>query len=167
MGYAIRTVDTKYVEWRRFEDVFQDCAKPEWPGLLNTTRNAMMSVHQVDVNATKTLWNEPPVQREMFEGYPTTPNFTWGLWELSNVLVDQLGNRTTVAKALELSAAIRWKFDPNFNNGQPSQPCSGNGQVKLTNPGLWVNYDKEPARSDVSCECLPGWSGTECETGED
>jgi hypothetical protein len=167
MGYAVRTFDTKYVEWRPFRDVIVSCARPDTPflsGHLASVSRRIKPVRQIDANASGTIWERTPVQREMFDDYPNQPSFAYGVWEADNVLVTHVGNGTQIAKAYELSAAIRWRFDSSFGAGGTSQPCSGNGWVRLITPSFWQTFviGKQPSRADVRCECLSGWKGAEC-----
>ena len=164
MGYAVRTETARYVEWRHFNDAFTKCEAPDYPGLLPRTRARMTSVWQIDLAKTGTIWSLLPAQREMFENYPSTVDFTWGDWEKGNVLVDRLGNGDDIAIAHEMSSAIRWRFDPSFT-GQTSQPCSGNGWVRLVDRSLWTKFepDRQPEFADIRCECLTGWKGALCQ----
>jgi len=166
MGYAVRTTTTRYVEWRRFSDVFTRCQVPTWPGLATATRRRMKRVFQINANATGTVWTDLPFQREMFDDFPDSVDFQWGQWERENALVSRIGNTSDIVSALELSSAIRWRFDPSFTGGAPGQPCSGNGYVRLRNVTQWNSFNAQPSRADVKCECLSGFSGEECQTQE-
>ena len=161
MGFAVRIWGQKYVEWRPFADVHTKCTRPSWPGLTKNIRNLLKRVRQIDPARTGTRWDKLPVQREYFTDYKDNVRFRWGDWEHKNRLVDK--NPNTVADAIELSAAIKWRFDPSFSVGSPEQPCSGNGLVKLRNRAAWRDFSRDPKREDVECRCLPGWGGPQCD----
>jgi iduronate 2-sulfatase len=164
MGYTVRILNQKYVEWRPFNDVFTGCSRPTWPGMSKIDFQRLRPVRQMDVNRTGTVWSKLPVQRELFQDYQDDDsNGQWGQWERSNALVDNLHDQSRIITALELSAAIRWRFDPSFARNSPEQPCSGNGYVRLSNKGLWASFDRQPERSDVECQCIGAWSGDECQ----
>jgi len=163
MGFMVRTVDTKYVEWRHFQDYFTTCARPNWPRFNKVFVAKTMPVWQIDPTKTFTIWNRNAVQREMFENYPTTTDFQWGDWEMENVLVSRLGNQNDTVTALQLSVAIRWRFDPTFAPQGASEPCSGNGYVRLSNPSLWTNFNVQPSFQQVYCLCFNAWTGAICD----
>lgn len=162
MGYMVRTSSAKYVEWRPFNDVFVGCRKPSWNGLPEKLQRQFLSVNQIDPTRTGASWNQIPVQRELFTDYSINPTFTWGEWEKSNTLVDNNGDQSTIADALEFGAAIRWRFDPTFAPGSAVQPCSGNGVVKLKNRTAWTDLSRDPSFDDVFCDCVAPWSGPLC-----
>lgn len=162
MGYMARTVGEKYVEWRHFVDSFTTCERPTWPGLSSKQRSQLKKMWQIDSNLTQAVWTQPAAQRELFTDYQTsTTPLVWSSWEFGNALVG--GNQTKVVQSLEMSAAIRWRFDSEFN-GVAQQPCGGHGLVKLRTPAKWTNYLMQPARADVRCQCVRGWTGSECQT---
>lgn len=163
IGYMVRTVEKKYVEWRPFQDKFTQCAKPMWPKQTSAITKRLKKMWQIDAAETHTLWNESPaVQRELFDDYRNTQPIKWSNWEFENVLVHK--RHADVLLALEMSAAIRWRFDPEFTErGVAEEPCSGHGKVRLRFPQRWNGYLTQPARGDVKCECLQGWYGEECE----
>ncbi|KAH9256386.1 hypothetical protein BASA81_005643 [Batrachochytrium salamandrivorans] len=162
MGYMVRTIGEKYVEWRHFTDSFTKCDRPNWPGLSSKQRNRLSKMWQIDSNLTQAVWTQPAAQRELFTDYQTSSiPLVWSNWEFNNALLD--GNQTKIIQSLEMSAAIRWRFDAQFN-GVTQQPCNGHGLVKLKAPKKWTNYLLQPTRADVQCQCVHGWTGLECQT---
>ena len=160
IGLMVRTKTKKYVQWRRFHDKITHCDRPNWPGMSPAARARIMPVNQIDPSQTKTDFTSPPVQQELYEDLPGEAIAAWGDWEKSNVLVDKMNDTSVIGDAMELSAAIRWKFDPDFAGAV--EPCSGNGIVRLVNRSAWVSADMDPEREDVVCECLEGFAGPEC-----
>ena len=162
IGIMVRTRTKKLIEFRHFNDVFTRCERPNWPGLNAATRARIMPVFQIDPARTKTDFSRPPIQHIMHDDLPGEPDAKWGDWEKSNILVDRMNNTSLIADALELSAAIRWKFDPDFAGA--TEPCSGNRYVRLRNQTQWTSLLQPISRGDVACECLTGFSGEECGT---
>lgn len=168
MGYMVRTASIKYVEWRYFKEHFTHCARPAWEGLDLKLRMQMKPVQQINASETFTLWSTIPKQREMFTDYPNSSDFQWGRWEKENVLVETPNKHSEIVLALELSAAIRWRFDPGFTPfSKTSLPCSGNGWVRLGQPAKWSSLAQQPAFQDIVCSCLAGFQGKYCSVEEE
>ena len=140
MGYSLRTKNYRYVEWRPFQEVRSRCGKLTWEGLDSANLGLESARWQIDPEATGTLWEQPPVERELYD-YSTEQyfsNFTEGPNLASNTEYGAL--------VADFSEMIRRKFNST------TDPCNNRGHLRLNSEG------------GATCECIDPWTGTECST---